>query len=206
MIRGFLESAGNVGSYLCRGLLVPEELLDWLGIRSPEALAEQCRLDWLERRVFVALLGDEVGKLLIELAQPRTSATIRQMIRDLFLQKAEVDPRGGIVLHGQYWKGFLRQKAKPLSPVLHDEAVERVGLALGEIDLAETAVRRFKPMPELTPGQRSSLEAVRVAESSARLTALKEAFASGLYDFVPDLFARTYSAYGRRPDHPLLYL
>ena len=162
-------------------------------------------MDWIERRVFVTSLSDEVGKLLIELAQPRTSATIRQTIRDLFLRKAEVDPKGGIRLCGQYWKCFLRQTTRPLSPRLHDEMVERVAVVLGEVDLTETAARRFKPMPELTPEQRKSLEAVKVDEPSERLTALEEAFASGLYDFIPNLFARTYSAHGRRPHHPLLY-
>jgi hypothetical protein len=58
----------------------------------------------------------------------------------------------------------------------------------------------------LSEADRAKLEAVRVAEPSERLQALDEAFGKGLFDFVTNLLAPSYSLLGRRPHHPLLLL
>jgi len=187
-----------------RGGYLPEECLDWLGVRSVEALAAGCHVDWVEQRLFVNRLSDEVGVLLIELAQPRTSASIRQTIRQLFLHKATVDKKGGVVLRGGFWQCFLRQTAKPLSLKLREELRHRIDFALGEFELAEAMPRRYLPLPELTEEEKGVLEAAVVDETPDRLKALGDAFDSGLFDFIPDLFATSYSLHGRRPYHPLL--
>ena len=187
-----------------RGGYLPEECLDWLGVRSLEALAAGCHVDWVEHRLFVNRLSDEVGVLLIELAQPRTSASIRQTIRQLFLRKATADEKGGVVLRRGYWRCFLRQTAKPLSMKLTEELRHRIDFALGQFELAEAMPRRYRPLPELTEEEKRVLEAAVVDEAPERLKALGDAFESGLFDFIPDLFATSYSLHGRRPHHPLL--
>ena len=183
---------------------IPEALLDWLGVRSLESLAEGCRIDWMERKLFVKTLSEEVGRLLIELAQPRTSASIRQTIRQLFLRKVKVDEKGGVVMQGGFWGCFLRQADKPLSGKLGKELCDRIDFALGQFDLAEAVPRRYLPLPGLDEEQKQILEAAVVDKPPERLTALAEAFESGLFDFIPDLFATTYSLHGRRPYHPML--
>jgi len=186
------------------GRYLPDECLDWLGVRSLEALAACCRIDWMERGLFAKTLSEEVGRLLIELAQPRTSASIRQTIRQLFLRKATVDEKGGVVLHGKFWRCFLRQTEKPLSIKLKEELCHRIDFTLGQFDLAEAVPRRYRPLPELDEEQKRVLEAAVVDEPPERLKALEETFECGLFDFIPDLFATTYSLHGRRPYHPLL--
>ena len=183
---------------------IPDALLDWLGARSLDALADGCRLDWVDRKLFVKTLSDEVGRLLIELAQPRSSASIRQAIRQLFLSKAHVDEKGGVVLQSGFWSCILRQAKKPLSSKLQKESLDRIDFALGQFELAEAAPRRYLPLPVLEEKEREALEAAVVEAPSERQQALDEAFECGLFDFIPDLFATTYSLHGRRAHHPLV--
>ena len=61
-------------------------------------------------------------------------------------------------------------------------------------------------IPELSQEERARLEAARVAEPYQRLQVLQEAFQQGVFDFVVQLLACSYSRYGRRPHHPLLLL
>lgn len=187
-----------------RGGYLPSESLDWLGARSLEALAAGCHIDWVECRLFVKRLSDEVGGLLIELAQPRTAASIRQTIRQLFIRKADKDKKGGVVMQGGFWQCFRRQTAKPLSMKLKEELRHRIEFALGQFELAGAMPKRYRPLPELREEEKRVLEAAVVDEAPERLKALDNAFESGLFDFIPDLFATSYSLHGRRPHHPLL--
>ena len=175
------------------GGYLPEECLDWLGGRALEALAAGCRADWMERRQFVKTLSEEVGGLLLELAQPRTSASIRQTVRQLFLRKAKADVKGGVVMQGGFWKCFLRQAEKSLSLKLKEELRHGIDFGLGQFDLAVAVPRRYRPLPKLDKEQKRVLEAAVVDEPPERLKALGEAFECGLFDFIPDLFATTYS-------------
>ena len=182
---------------------VPEALLDWVGVRGLEELAAQAEVGWVPPRRFVDALSERVGQVLIEVAQPRAGAQVRQTIRRVLLHKGCVCD-GGLVIGGRYWKRFLREGAKPLRAAIRGEVRERIAWALGRLEVAELAPRRWRPLPILTEEGRAILEAATVGPPPDRLVALQEAFDGGLFDFIADLLAAGYSVCGRRAYHPLL--
>jgi hypothetical protein len=182
---------------------IPDELLQWLGVQSLEELAEQSEVGWIPPKLFLDALGQQCGRVLIELAQPRASAFIREVIRSLFLRKAQLCD-GGLVMRRPYWKWFLRQAHMPLRPCICDEVHQGVDSALGQFELAQVAPRHWRPIPQLTESNRQILEAAVVDPAPARLEGLTEALEAGLFDFIPNLFASPYSAHGRRAYHPLV--
>jgi len=85
-----------------------------------------------------------------------------------------------------------------------DEIEQRIEWALGQVEAAELAPRQWQPIPQLSERERETLEAAVVEAAPERVQALADAFATGLFEFIPDLFAATYSVHGRRAYHPLL--
>ena len=136
---------------------------------------------------------------------PQPVAVIRQTIRDLLFRDAEICG-GGIVISRRFWRRFAKQGSRPLSAGQLSECQQRIDFVLGEVDLSEVVEGRWLEIPELSQEERAKLEAARVAEPCERLQALEEAFEAGLFDFVVQLLACSYSRYGRRPHHPLLLL
>jgi hypothetical protein len=132
-----------------------------------------------------------------------SAAVIRQTIRDLLFRDAETS-NGGIVVSGRFWRRFANRGSRRLPAGQLAECQERIDFVLGEVDLSEVVERRWQEIPELSQEERTRLVAVRVAEPCERLQALEEAFEQGLFDFVVQLLACSYSRYGRRPHHPLL--
>ncbi len=128
-------------------------------------------------------------------------------------QVSRVDPipdaeicGGGIVVSRRFWRRFAKQGSSPLSAGQLSECQQRIDFVLGEVDFSEVVEGRWLEIPELSQAERAKLEAARVAEPCERLQALAEAFEAGLFDFVVQLLACSYSRYGRRPHHPLLLL
>lgn len=182
---------------------IPEPLIHWLGVPSLQVLGVQARIDWVPPKLFLEALGQQCGRVLIELAQPRPAVSIRQVIGRLFLRKAELS-NGGLVCHHAYWKWFLRQADKPLSSRASQEVAQRIDGVLGQLDLAEVSPKHWQPVPELSDQDRRTLEAAVVDVAPERLQCLTEAFDRGLFDFIPNLFAASYSVHGRRAYHPML--
>jgi hypothetical protein len=181
---------------------LPQALLDWLGAADLEALAADTRMDWIQRRLLVHVLTERTGQWLIQVRQPRPVSFIRDTIRALLLPKRW--PRAdGVVVNGRYWKRFLADARKPLAAGIGTEVRQRIEWALGQLKLAEVAPRHWQPIPVLSPDDRGKLEAVMVSEPPDRIQALSEAFEAGLFDFLGDLLATTYSEHGRRAYHPV---
>jgi hypothetical protein len=181
---------------------VPEALRGWLGVRGLDEVAAKGNVGWVAPRAFIERLGERVGEVLVELAQPRAGAAVSQTLRRLFLYRGAVQD-GGLVLGTLYWKRFLRDAAKPLRAPVREEVRRRIAFALGQVERAERAPGHWRPIPGLTPEARAVLEAARGGPPPERLVAFEEAFEAGLFDFIPDLVAASYSAVGRRAYHPL---
>jgi len=181
---------------------VPEALREWLGVRGLDEVAAKGNVGWVAPRAFIERLSERVGEVLVELAQPRAGAAVRQTLRRLFLYRGAVQD-GGLVLGTLYWKRFLRDAAKPLRATVREEVRRRIAFALGQVERAERAPGHWRPIPGLTPEARAVLEAARGGPPPGRLLAFEEAFEAGLFDFIPDLVAVSYSAVGRRAYHPL---
>jgi hypothetical protein len=186
-----------------KGGWVPGKLADWLGIGSLEELAGAVRVGWIAPRRLVEVLSERVGVILIEMGQPRPGAVVRQTIRRLLVPKGCVRD-GGLVMRGGYWKRLLRQTSKGLRPAIAKEVRERILWAFGQLELSQLAPRRWRPMPSLSAEERQILEAAQVEGQPERLAALSEALDGGLFDFVADLLATSYSVHGRRAYPPLL--
>ena len=110
---------------------------------------------------------------------------------------------GGLLLRPRYWRRFLRDRAKRLRRGLRDEVHQRILWVLGQFERAELAPRHWRPVPELDDTSRAILETARAEGPSERLVALAEGFDTGLFDFLGDLLATTYSVHGRRAYHPV---
>ena len=91
---------------------IPGALVQWVGVRRLEELAEQAELGWIPANLSVDALGQRCGRILIELTQPQGSAFIREVIRSPFLPKVHVR-NGGLVMRHPCWKRFLRQADMP---------------------------------------------------------------------------------------------
>ena len=181
---------------------VPEPLAAWLGVRRLEELAAKGNAGWIAPRVFIEALSERVGDVLVEWAQPRTRAQVRQTLRSLFFHRG-CAKEGGLVLGTLYWKRFLRDAAKPLRAAVRREVGQRIAFALGQVERAERAPSHWRPIPALAPQDRAALQAAIGAPPPERLAAFAEAFEAGLFDFIPDLVAVSYSSVGRRAYHPL---
>ena len=181
---------------------LPHELWTWLGVHNLPQLAADTRLPWIPTQQFLEVVCERVGLLLIEIRQPRAAAWIRDTIRRLLLHKHSLQGEG-LVMNRRYWKRFLRDASKPLAQGLGDEVQQRIEWALGQLELAELAPRHWRPIPALSPEDRERLEGAMVSPPPDRLEALQEAFDAGLFDFLEDVLATTYSAYGRRAYHPV---
>ena len=182
---------------------IPSPLLEWLGVRTLEDLSEAIGVNPIPPNLFVQVLAERVGVVLSEMRQPQASAFIQQTIRRLLFHKGSVR-ENGFLMGVRYWKRLLREREKSLRRRLREEVHERIAFAMGQLELAELAPRHWRPMPELSAENRAILEAAMRGEPDERLEALKEAFEAGLFDFIADLLANTYSAHGRRGYHPVL--
>ena len=181
---------------------IPQALLDWLGVRGLDELAAETRLEWNPWKLLLDTLTQQVGRLLIEVRQPRPASWIRDTIRRVLVHKDSVQ-EGGLVMNRRYWKRFLAQGAKPLAGGMGDEVQQRIQWALGQLELAELAPRYWQPVPVLSQDHRDKLQAVMVSDAPERIQALGEAFDAGRFDFLGDVLATTYSTYGRRAYHPV---
>jgi len=185
--------------------LLSEPLRRWLDIDKLADLMERATVGWLPARVFLDTLSWQVAQCLTQCCMPQPVAAIRQTIRDLLFCDAKVSG-GGLVLNRRFWRRFARKGERPLARRLADECRRRIDFVLGQVDLSEVMEGRWLDVPELNEADRAKLEAVRVGEPCDRLQALQEAFDQGVFDFVVQLQACSYSRYGRRPHHPLLLL
>lgn len=181
---------------------LPSELWTWLGFHHLPQLAADTRLPWTPAHEFLQVLCERVGLLLIEIRQPRDAAWIRSTIRRLLFHKQGLQGQG-LVMNRRYWKRFLRASSRPLAQGAGEEVHQRIQWALGRLELAELAPRHWRPIPELSPEDRERLEGAMVSPPPDRLEALQEASDAGLFDFLEDVLATTYSAYGRRAYHPV---
>ena len=109
---------------------LPEPLLDWLGVRELESLAEAVKVDWIPVGLFLDVLSERVGALLIEIRQPSPQAFIRQTIRGVLFQKRCVR-EGGFLMWARYWRRFLLDKAKRVRRGIREEVRARILFALG---------------------------------------------------------------------------
>ena len=182
---------------------IPDAVLEWLGLARLEDLSSKARMGWVPPKLLLDVLGQHAGRLLIELAQPQPAVIIRQVIRNLFLRKARLCD-GGVVFHETYWKWFLKQAHKPMPQTVFEEVGERIQWELGQLDLAQVTPKQWHAVPQLSEGDRRILQAAVVDIAPERLEAINAALAAGLFDFIPDLFATSYSAHGRRAYHPML--
>jgi len=182
---------------------IPSPLFEWLGERTLGDLSEAIEVNPIPPNLFVQVLAERVGVVLIEMRQPHASAFIQQTIRRLLFHKGSVRDNG-FVMGARYWKRFLRDREKSLRRRLREEVHERIAFAMGQLELTELAPRHWRPMPELSAENRAILDAAKRGEPHEKLEALKEAFEAGLFDFIADLLASTYSAHGRRGYHPVL--
>jgi hypothetical protein len=199
-----LNSAKKWHLVLRRGLL-PEPLRAWLGIGSLADLIEQATLDWIPAKLLLDTLSWQVTECLVQCGFAQPVAVTRQTIRDLLLRDAK-RCGDGITLNRNFWRRVAAKGERRLSAGLAGECQERIGFILGQVELWEDTSRRWLPKPTLSEADRAKLAAVRVAELPERLQALAEALEQGLFDFVTNLLASSYSRLGRRAHHPLLML
>jgi len=196
-----LNSARKWHLVLGRGLL-PEPLRQWLGIERLADLVDQATVDWIPAKILLDTLSWQVTECLIECGMPQPVAVTRQTIRDLLLRDAKRCGEG-ITLNRNFWRRVATKGSRRLSAALADECQERIAFVLGRVELSEQTARRWQEMPALSEAERAKLEAVRVAEPAERLQTLALAFEQGLFDFVTNLLASSYSRFGRRGYHPL---
>ena len=185
--------------------LLPEAVARWLKVESVEEMAEHATVDWVPPQILSDALSWRVSECLTQCGLPQPAAVIRQMIAALLLREAK-RCGDGVTLNRNFWGRMAEKGERFLPAALVAECQQRIDFVLGQIGLSEVAPCRWLKMPELTAAERARLEAVRVAAPSERLQALQQAFAAGLFDFVPNLLACSYSRHGRRAHHPLLLL
>jgi hypothetical protein len=185
--------------------LLPEVVGRWLKVESLAEMAEYATVDWVPPQILLDTLAWQVGECLTQFGLPQPAAVIRQTIAALLLREAKRCGEG-VTLDRSCWRRMAEKGKRRLPAAREAECQQRINFVLGQVDLSEVAPRRWLKMPELTAAERVRLEAVRVAAPSERLQALQHAFAAGLFDFVPNLLACSYSRHGRRAHHPLLLL
>jgi hypothetical protein len=199
-----LDSAKKWHLVLSRKLL-PGAVGSWLRVACLEEMAEHATVDWVPPQILLDALSWRVGECLTQCGLPQPAAVIRQTIAALLLREAKRSD-GGVTLNRNFWRRTAEKGKRLPSRPLADECQRRIDFVLGQVDLSEVTPGRWLRMPELTAAERARLEAVRVGEPSERLRALEKAFDEGLFDFVPNLLACSYSVHGRRAHHPLLLL
>lgn len=177
----------------------------WLKIESLAEMADQATVDWIPPKMLLDVLGWRVAECLTQCALPQPAAVIRQTISVLLVRDAKRCGEG-ITLNRNFWRRVAEQGNRPLPPAIQAECQQRIEFVLGQVDLSEVVQGRWLDMPELTDTERATLEAARVAEPDERLQALSAALDEGLFDFVANLLACSYSRYGRRAHHPLLLM
>jgi hypothetical protein len=199
-----LDSAKKWHMVLHRQLL-PEPLRKWLNIESLAAMADVATVDWIPPAILLDTLTWRVADGLTRCALPQPAAVIRQTIAVLLLRDAKRCGEG-ITLDRNFWRRVAEKGQRPLSAAIQAECQQRIDFILGQVDLSEVVPGRWLDLPQLTVEERGKLEAARVARPHERLQALEAAFDEGLFDFVTQLLACSYSRQGRRAHHPLLLM
>ena len=185
--------------------LLPEAVRTWLQVERLADMADRATVDWVPPKIFLDTLSWQVAECLTRCAVPQAAAVIRQTIAVLLLREAKRCSEG-ITLDRHFSRRVAAKGRRPLSEAIEAECRQRIEFVLGQVDLSEVVQRRWLDLPELTEAERAKLEAVQVGEPSERLQALDAAFAEGIFDFVANLLACSYSRQGRRAHHPLLLL
>jgi hypothetical protein len=185
--------------------LLPGAVQNWLQIQCLTDMADRATVDWVPPRILLDTLSWQVAECLTRCAVPQPAAVIRQTIAVLLLREAKRCGEG-VTLDRHFWRRVAEKGRRPLPEAIEAECRQRIEFVLGQVDLSEVVQRRWLDVPELTEAERAKLEAVQVGEPSERLQALEAAFAEGIFDFVANLLACSYSRQGRRAHHPLLLL
>lgn len=185
--------------------LLPEAVRAWLEIEAVTEMAERATVDWVPPKVLLDVLSWRTGECLTQCGLPQPAAVIRRTVAVLLLREAR-RCGVGVTLDRSFWRRVAEKGRRPLTATVEAECRQRVDFVLGQVELSTIIPGRWLKMPSLSEVEREKLEAARVAEPSERLQALKQAFDAGLFDFVTNLLACSYSRQGRRAHHPLLLL